>query len=143
MAGMGFPPNPQTRRRRNAEPQLRKLPAKRIGPVPKWPLPFAPAEVELSLWRELWRLPVAVIWDQQHCGREVAQYVIWKVQAEGGAIEPAKEARQLGDRLGLTPMALYRMRYEVATDEVAERKADQPTTARRLKAVDVAVAQAN
>lgn len=95
-------------------------------------------KAEASLWRELWHTPQAVAWERLCWTREVAQYTRWKVLAENGELDAAKEARQLADRLGLTPLAMLRLRWEIAPDEVAEqRAARQPAQRRpRLKAVD-------
>ena len=52
------------------------------------------------------------------------------------------EVRQLEDRLGLTPMALLRLRWEISADELQEARAAAPKPSRaRLKAVDGAVAR--
>lgn len=141
MAGMGPPPkNPNQRRRPTQGKQLAQLPQKRTGPTPKWPLSFAPSPAQQGLWRELWRLPAAVVWERIGCAREVAQYVIWKVKAEEGSLRASAEARQLSDRLGLSPLALLRMGCEVAADEVEQRRAARPAASpRRLKAVDPGV----
>lgn len=98
-------------------------------------------QVEAELWTELWSTPQAVAWERLGWTREVAQYVRWKARAEQGDLDAAKEARQLGDRLGLTPLALLRLRWEVTEDEVAEARAEKtarrPAGARqRLKIVD-------
>lgn len=98
-------------------------------------------QIEAELWSELWATPHAVAWERLGWSREVAQYVRWKAKAEQGDLDAAKEARQLGDRLGLTPLAMLRLRWEVAEDEVgeqrAERPASRPASARsRLKVVD-------
>jgi hypothetical protein len=71
-------------------------------------------EGELELWRELWQLPQAVQWERLAWLREVAQYVRWKVLGESGDLDAAKEARQLADRLGLTPLSMLRLRWEIA-----------------------------
>jgi hypothetical protein len=99
-------------------------------------------EAEAELWAELWDTPQAVEWERQRWTREVAMYVRWSVLAGSGDLDAAKEARQLGDRLGLTPMALLRLRWTIAHDEVAEQR-DQHTAPAaaepsrpRLKAVD-------
>lgn len=102
-------------------------------------------QVEAELWAELWATPQAAAWERQGWTREVAQYVRWKVKAEQGDLDAAKEARQLADRLGLNPLAMLRLRWEVAADEVAEqrqeRTARRPASARqRLKVVDPGVA---
>ncbi|WHT21011.1 hypothetical protein N8J89_08070 [Crossiella sp. CA-258035] len=79
-------------------------------------------QAELTLWLELWRTPQAVAWERLRWTREVAQYVRWKVLAEWGDIDAAKEARQLSDRLGLTPMSLLRLQWDIVSDEVAEKR---------------------
>ncbi|MGA4864115.1 hypothetical protein ACPB9J_15860 [Streptomyces lavendulocolor] len=98
--------------------------------------------LEAELWHDLWATPQAAAWERLGWTREVAQYVRWKVQAELGDLDASKEARQLGDRLGLTPLAMLRLRWEIAPDEVAEQRQERssrsrPRTAReRLKVVD-------
>lgn len=127
------PKHPSERRRRNATPPLRQLPAEgRKGRVPKWPLPPALLdstiyglvpnieEGELELWGVVWHTPQAVAWEQLGYIREVAQYVRWKVRAELGDMDAAKEARMLADRLGLTPMSMLRLRWEIVGDGAAE-----------------------
>jgi len=73
----------------------------------------AQERVEGELWADLWALPQAQEWERQKWVREVAQYVRWKARAEQGDLDAAKEARQLGDRLGLSPLALLRLRWKV------------------------------
>ncbi|PBO23035.1 hypothetical protein CLM85_18600, partial [Streptomyces albidoflavus] len=73
--------------------------------------------------------------------REVAQYVRWKVRAELGDLDASKEARQLADRLGLSPLAMLRLRWEIAADEVSEQREVRSTRTKksardRLKVVD-------
>lgn len=96
--------------------------------------------LEAALWRDLWRLPQAVQWERLGWTRDVAQYVRHKVMAELGDLDGAKEARQWSDRLGLSPMAMLRLRWEVAADEVAEKRQERaapPRSARqRLRVVD-------
>ena len=52
-------------------------------------------------------MPQAVMWEESSAGREVAQYVRWKIRGEQGDLESAKEARMLSDRLGLNPLAVW------------------------------------
>lgn len=79
--------------------------------------------LEKALWREVWATPQAAAWERLGWTREPAQYVRWKVLAELGDMDAAKEARQLSDRLGLTPLALLRLRWEIVDDdEVAGRR---------------------
>lgn len=101
----------------------------------------AQAALEGELWGDLWATPQAVAWERLGWTREVAQYVRWKVQAELGDLDASKEARQLSDRLGLSPLAMLRLRWEVAADEVAEQRQERTGPARksarqRLKIVD-------
>jgi hypothetical protein len=46
------------------------------------------------------------------------------------------EVRQLEDRLGLTPMAMLRLRWEVVRDELAEARAPVREGRPRLRAVE-------
>lgn len=81
------------------------------------------AKLERALWRDLWRLPQAAEWERLGWTRDVAQYVRHKVLAELGDMDGAKEARQWSDRLGLHPLAMLRLRWEVAA--AAEEKTQQ------------------
>lgn len=102
----------------------------------------ASAEQEGILWAELWHTPQAVAWERLRWTREVALYVRWSVAAQYGDMDAAKEARQWSDRLGLNALALLRLRWEIADDEVADQRttrtarAAAPTRRRGLKAVD-------
>ncbi|MET8982128.1 hypothetical protein ABZX85_41750 [Streptomyces sp. NPDC004539] len=80
-------------------------------------------QVEAELWKQLWALPQAVEWERAGWLREVAQYVRWKARAEQGDLDASKEARQLGDRLGLTPLAMLRLRWKVVSADEDERTA--------------------
>lgn len=102
----------------------------------------AQRNLEAELWRDLWRLPQAVQWERLQWKRDVAQYVRHKVLGELGDMEAAKEARQWSDRLGLTPMSMLRLRWEVAADEVGDRRQQRAAPAKqagaraRLRVVD-------
>lgn len=96
------------------------------------------AAAERAIWRLLWRTPMAAAWERLRYTREVAQYVRWKVHAENGSLDAAKESRQIGDRIGLTNLALLRLRWEIPADELDEqRQATTRAPARpELRAVD-------
>lgn len=82
----------------------------------------AQAECEQDLWASLWRTPQAAAWNQLGWHRMVALYVRWQILAENGALDAGKEARQYEDRLGLNPLAMLRLRWAVADDEVSEQR---------------------
>lgn len=143
----GPPPKPAgQRRRRNAEPSTLVLPAEgRKGAPPKWPLPKASkpaaAKAEGVLWRDLWATPQAVAWERLGWTRVVARYVRCVLQAEapdGQHPQLLSEVRQLEDRLGLSPLAMLRLQWTVAEDELAEaREVRRPQSVRdRVRAVD-------
>lgn len=145
MAGNGPPPKPaHTRRRRNASIALTPLPADgRRGDAPEWPLGPLPSRRytlrERDIWVALWGTPQAVMWERQKYPRIVARYVRFIVSLER-EFDPrmASEVRQLEDRLGLNPLALLRLRWEIPAKE--EQQSTGPTPAaeparRRLRVV--------
>ncbi len=124
----GPAPKPDDQRaRRNARPAKVYLPAAgRPGKPPVWPLPD-PNAYELTLWAELWTLPQAVAWEEQRATRVVAQYVRWQTLSDLGSVKAAPEARMLGDRLGMTPLALRRLEWEIVADPAAAQSG-RPTS---------------
>lgn len=138
----GSPPkHPSQRRRRNNKPDLLALPAEgRKGRAPKWPLP-GQTSAESVVWSEMWHTPQAAAWDRLGWNRTVARYVRFLVQSEkpDSSVALLSEVRQLEDRLGLTPMSMLRLRWEVKTDEVAAKRDETPSApVRRIRAVDAA-----
>jgi hypothetical protein len=83
------------------------------------------ARMERKLWAELWKTPQAAMWEQLAWSREVAQYVRFKIRGESGDLDAAKEARQWSDRLGLNPLAMLRLRWEIERTEDAEQRGRQ------------------
>jgi hypothetical protein len=135
---MPGPPPSANPRRRNARPNTVQLPAAGYdGPVPDWPL-SAPLKTERDTWEQLWRLPQAAAWEQLKVSRTVARYVRALVVAESRKATAfhLSEVRQLEDRLGLTPMAMLRLRWEVVADELADAKAAKREERPRLRAVE-------
>jgi len=137
----GPPPNPNAQRR-NARVGVVRLPASgRQGRPPAWPLPGRKRAGEAEAWRDLWSTPQAVAWERLGWTRVVARYCRIVVEAEGlgpFAKDARSEARQLEDRLGLTPKSMRSLMWIVDEDEVAAKR-DEGTTiqeTRRLRAVD-------
>lgn len=92
------------------------------------------ADAEAELWASLWAMPQAELWAESHAEREVAQYVRWTIKAEGGDLKAAVEARQRSDRLGLNPLALLRLRAEIAhVGDVEEKRATKKRPATSAK----------
>lgn len=144
MAGMGPPPKPAGQRRRtNTTVAMTQLPAEgRQGDPPAWPL-AASAAYDDQTWRDLWSTPQAAAWERLGigCVRMVARYVVLLAEADVGEPKAAMEVRQIEDRLGLSPLAMLRLRWEIAADEVAVQrpKATHRSTAasRRERVLEV------
>jgi hypothetical protein len=113
-------------RRRNARPDWRKLPPEgRPGPPPPWPLERPTAGV-LRIWDYLWTKPQAVAWEDLGHERTVARYARQLYRAERPEPTAAllAEVRQLEDRLGLNPLAMRRLMWEMAEAPAQEPPAD-------------------
>ena len=86
-------------------------------------------------WRELWEMPQAVAWERLGCLREVALYCRLAIEAEDGDLRAGKDMVALGDRLGCTPMAMVKLRWEIAPDQIAQRRAENTSPAPKLKRI--------
>ena len=117
-----------------------KLPAEgRKGPTPEWPLLDEPSDAETHAWAALWSTPQAVAWERMGWTRTVARYCRIMVRAEEpeASASLVSRATELEDRLGLTPKAMRLLLWEIAADEVDDRR-QQPRKAgarSRIKAV--------
>ena len=149
-------PKPEGQRRRRNAPMANtvKLPASgRAAPAPSWPVGFSPSSRAESVWADLWRTPQSVAWERLGWTRVVARYVALLISSERdlGDVEDPRlyaamlsaqmkalpELRALEDRLGLSPMAMLRLRWEVAADEVAEQRESKRAAPRRRRLVAV------
>lgn len=120
------PKDPAQRRRRNATPGFRQLPAEgRLGPAPEYPL-SAPLPAELEMWSRLWALPQAVEWERIQCEDMVALYVRTYVLATSDGIASPQlqkllaEIRQLDSKIGISPSAMQSLRWERAEPDRSE-----------------------
>lgn len=126
----GPAPNPNARRR-NARVGTVQLPAEgRRKPAPQWPGDGDGPE----MWHTLWSMPQAVMWERQRLEHVVARYTAMLILANAGSLPAAGEARQMEDRLGLTPKAMRQLMWEIVEDEVAEARTT-PAKRRTLKVV--------
>jgi hypothetical protein len=120
------PKRAEDRARRNAPPVAEVvLPAAGYdGPVPEWPLPGAYQAADRKLWATLWRTPQAAAWARMGPGvvLVVANYVrLWR----GKSSDSQVERRQAEDRLGLNPLAMRRLGWDVERpDPVADQAPD-------------------
>jgi hypothetical protein len=132
-----MPPKPEPARR-NARVGPVMLPATgRKGAPPPWPLPGGMDGFEEPAWRELWATPQAVAWERFGWTRLVARYCRVMVAAEqrGAKSTTLGQATALEDRLGLSPKSMRLLLWQIAPDEVAERRQESTTARGRIKAV--------
>lgn len=143
-----YPKPADQRARRNPTIAMQQLPSEGYsGPVPEWPFETH-TRAELKRWRWLWSTPQAAMWARNQMEDLVARYVRNCLIIESGAASVAlayitSEVRQQEDRLGRTPLALLRLRWEVSQEQVAAvRDIDERRgTRERLKVVDPKLAK--
>jgi len=94
-----------------------RLPATgRQGDIPEWPVEVdEPSLKEIALWRRLWRMPQAIVWEADQAHNTVALYCrVWirsmEEYAQGTIITHAKT---LATELMLTPDSLTRGKYVI------------------------------
>jgi hypothetical protein len=107
--------------------------------VPPWP--FAKkTPSEAAMWTRYWRKPQAAAWAQLGFTDEVAMYVRTFLSGTNGDLKAATEARQWGERLGLTPSAMLKNRWRVRASEVGPELAagDAVAPARKARTLKVA-----
>lgn len=122
--------------RREREGTIRTIPQVREGDVPKWPLSRATAR-ELAVWREVWALPQAVIWDESKSYRQVGMYVRTSVEAEARGATAAVRSLLLRQEtnLLLVESALLRAGYRISVHAARPAPSASSTSARPV--VDV------
>src|SRR5512133_2058122 len=106
--------DPRARRRLRDGPIATRLPADgRQGSVPEWPLSEASAE-ELEIWSSLWRTPQSAAWPPGWT-RTQARLARMLAEAEkpGARASLLSEVRQLEAALGLSPVSLGRLHWEI------------------------------
>lgn len=120
----GPSPDPLSLRelRREREGTVRTLPQECKGTVPKWPLSEATAR-ELVVWREMWLLPQAVLWEESKSFRQVGMYVRTSVEAEEPGATAAVRSLLLRQEtnLLLVESALLKAGYRISVHSAPER----------------------
>jgi hypothetical protein len=76
-----------------------------------------------------------VAWERLGWTRVVARYARLVIAAERLDKDAMSEARQLEDRLGLTPKAMRLLLWEIVADEVQQQRETSSTARGRVKAV--------
>lgn len=124
------------------------LPAEgRSGRVPAWPLLGTPNRQQLAAWRRLWKTPQAVQWELDRMHERVARYICKQLEADepGASAARINAAIRLADDIGLTYGGMNRLRWRIAPDQLAirraEKKAEETGTQRksarsRMKVLD-------
>lgn len=136
----GPPPDPNALHREQDQGEWVTLPAEgRKGRAPTWPLDGGPTTRERQLWRRLWALPQAVMWERQVQFLEVALYVrrLAEAEAQGSSVNLSTLVRQMSDSLGLTTPGLRSNRWKIERlPEASVENRPQVASARdRLKVV--------
>jgi hypothetical protein len=137
----GPPPELNALRRDRDSGDWTTLPEEgRTGPVPEWPLPNKASQPEMAMWKGLWAMPQALMWDRQRQHHEVALYVRKFIEASRPKA-PAMlttATQRMADSLGLTVPGLLRNRWKIGTSEVTRTQAPRRTASsrERFKVVD-------
>lgn len=130
----GPAPDPMSLRelRREREGTVRTLPQVRQGAAPKWPLSKATAR-EMTVWREVWALPQAVIWEESKSFRQVGMYVRTWVEAEERGATPAIRTLLLRQEtnLLLVESAMLRAGYRISVFSTPEAPQPPPKSSGR------------
>lgn len=136
----GVAPKPDAIRR-NARVGPVQLPAEgRKGVPPPWPFEGYPNEAEGRIWTRLWHLPQAVMWEKQNDLYTIARYCRLLATVEAEAAPSAAlhaQVTALEDRIGMNPKAMRLLMWQVADDEVAQKRTEPGSSdvRGRIKAV--------
>ncbi|MFL1999477.1 hypothetical protein [Microbacterium sp. A1-JK] len=98
------------------------MPKERSGRAPAWPLSSPATAKERSLWSELWKLPQAIVWEEQRVERAVARYVRMSVAVDA-ADAPAAKVKTVLDQertLLLELGSLLRAGYRISSQLPAQ-----------------------
>ena len=134
--GAGRPPDPSSLAEslRIESGTIRTLPKQRSGSAPAWPLSKASAR-ESTVWKQMWKRPQAIVWEEQGSERQVAMYVRTSVEAEVPGATAALRGlllRQENDLL-LSHAALLRAGFRISVNPSPAQtvSSSKPQAARR------------
>jgi len=133
-------PLPAKIRRRTNKPSIptTSLPSRgRKGRPPR--SPYELGELAQVWWRWAWRTPQACAWSTGDLYVVARRALLEDLLVEDAGGAPAREARQLDDRLGLTPKGLAQLRWVIVDETLAEQAAaEAEAEAAKAKAAGVA-----
>lgn len=149
----GPAPDPNALRRdRKSDGEWLLLPAEgRKGDPPAWPLlpprftvegeeifDAARAERELEVWASLWSKPQGVAWERFGLVEQVAIYCRrWcEIERAEASTSRGTLVRQLADSLGLTMPGMHSLRWRIAADETATKRAERTAPVKRASSRD-------
>jgi hypothetical protein len=132
--------DPNALRRERDKSEWRDLPKSgRTGRVPAWPLTKATPR-ERTHWNRLWKMPQAIVWEEQQQHLQVAIYVRRLVESEsrGSKVNLGTLVKQLGEDLGLSLTGMARHQWRIVEDPQSAKAAPaRKASARdRLRVVD-------
>lgn len=108
---------------------LTALPAQGYeGEPPRFPLP-RPKVRERDLWAWAWSTPQAAAWAKEPWRwYSVAMWVRTSVVCEGAKAKAADKnsLHRFADQIGMTPAGLRENGWKIATDELADKRAEAP-----------------
>ena len=117
-AGGGRPPKPdgQARHRNPVHKDTIVIPPDaRVARVPSPALPFE--GVRQKIWRQMWRQPIAVLWDKADIAVLTRMVVLQTTPDVYSSPRLLAELRQLEDRFLLNPYARAQQRVVIGEDE--------------------------
>lgn len=125
----GPPKDPNSGRSDRLGVTLTALPVEGYdGDPPEFPLPDS-SDREIELWRWAWSTPQACVWIEQHWRwYAVAMWVRTAVVCEGSDATAADKnsLHRFADQIGMTPAGLVENGWQIATDELAEKRSEAP-----------------
>lgn len=142
-ARSGPPPDPDSLKSARRGLTFTALPAEGFdGEAPDFPLPDVTFH-ERSLWLWAWKQPQAAAWAKEPWRwPNVALWVrtFVKCAAEDAKAAEVNSLHRLADEIGMTTAGLKLNGWKIATDQVAEKRAERtepagPTARDRLKAI--------
>lgn len=97
------------------------------GEAPPFPL-FRPTKRERELWAWAWKTPQAAAWAKEPWRwHTVAMWVRTAIVCEGRAARAADKnsLHRFADQIGLTPAGMRENGWAIATDQLAEKRAEK------------------